>query len=98
MVLDEPTEHLDTDTSSALMDDIVNSFGDQGLVLITHRMSDAMRCDRVVVLHEGSVATEGVLAAVLVSSEYFAEGLRSSTRMTNGMPSRRPCRWGRFWN
>lgn len=76
VVLDEPTENLDTDTSSALMDDIVNSFGDQGLVLITHRMSDAMRCDRVVVLHEGLVAAEGAPAAVLVSSEWFAEGLR----------------------
>jgi thiol reductant ABC exporter CydC subunit len=50
-ILDEPTEHLDTDTAKALMNDIwALSEGDPVLV-ITHDPMVIKRCDRVVELH-----------------------------------------------
>jgi len=76
MVLDEPTENLDVETAGALMQDVFEASRGRGLVLITHRMSDAMQCDRVVVMDEGQVVAEGEPGTVQAESAWFADGLR----------------------
>ncbi len=48
LVLDEPSEHLDPDTASALLDDIWESASDKALLVITHDPTVVSRCDRVV--------------------------------------------------
>ncbi len=49
-VLDEPSEHLDAETATALLDDIWASAGDRPLLVITHDPAVIARCDRVVTL------------------------------------------------
>jgi ABC-type transport system involved in cytochrome bd biosynthesis fused ATPase/permease subunit len=48
LILDEPTEHLDTLTATALMDDIWQTTAEAAVLVITHDPTVIARCDRVV--------------------------------------------------
>ncbi|PKQ30592.1 MAG: thiol reductant ABC exporter subunit CydD [Actinobacteria bacterium HGW-Actinobacteria-2] len=50
LILDEPTEHLDILTATALMDDIWQTTSDSAVLVITHDPAVITRCDRVVTL------------------------------------------------
>jgi ABC-type transport system involved in cytochrome bd biosynthesis fused ATPase/permease subunit len=50
LILDEPTEHLDVLTATALMDDIWATTADAAVLVISHDPSVLARCDRVVTL------------------------------------------------
>lgn len=50
LVLDEPTEHLDVETATGLIDDIWSQAADKPLLVISHDAAVIERCDRVVVL------------------------------------------------
>jgi len=50
LVLDEPTEHLDVETATHLMDDIWSGTSDSAVLVITHDPAVVARCDRVVPL------------------------------------------------
>jgi ABC-type transport system involved in cytochrome bd biosynthesis fused ATPase/permease subunit len=55
LILDEPTEHLDDETASALTRDLLAAAGDRTVLLITHRPGIAAEVDRVVSLGAGEV-------------------------------------------
>jgi len=72
LVLDDPLSAVDTNTESALMDSILER--SDGLVLVSHRLDQLSRCDRVIVLDNGRIVEDGtpsVLAQDL-SSRYSA--------------------------
>jgi ATP-binding cassette subfamily C protein CydCD len=48
LLLDEPTEHLDAATATALIDDIWTTSADSPVLVITHDADLVARCDRVV--------------------------------------------------
>ena len=50
LVLDEPTAHLDSDTATSLLDDVLDTAGSASVLLITHRRERLERMDDVVVL------------------------------------------------
>lgn len=50
LVLDEPSEHLDPATATALLDDIFDAAGTAPLLVITHDPDVVARCDRTLVL------------------------------------------------
>jgi ABC-type transport system involved in cytochrome bd biosynthesis fused ATPase/permease subunit len=52
LILDEPTEHLDAPTATALIDDLWATAEASGaaVLVITHDPTLAARCDRVVAL------------------------------------------------
>ena len=47
LILDEPTEHLDVETSEALMSDLWATTGGAAKVVITHDPLVMARCDRI---------------------------------------------------
>jgi ABC-type multidrug transport system fused ATPase/permease subunit len=53
LILDEPTEHLDPATASALMIDVARVSDGRATLLITHNPRDAAAADRIVQI-EGS--------------------------------------------
>lgn len=55
MILDEPTEHLDPPTASALLDEVFASTGDAAVLVITHDPDLMARCDRIVDLSQWAV-------------------------------------------
>lgn len=46
VILDEPTEHLDQFTATALMDDVWQTLGNTAILAITHDSDVVARCDR----------------------------------------------------
>jgi len=71
IVLDEPTAMLDPRGRREVMQTIerLNREKDITVVLITHHMDEAARCQRVVVLHQGAVAADGTPQAVFSQVE-----------------------------
>ena len=62
IVLDEPTAMLDPRGRREVMETIKRLNREKGItmVLITHHMDEAAQADRVVVMHRGGIATDGV--------------------------------------
>ena len=61
IVLDEPTAMLDPQGRAEVMSTIETLNREKGItvVLITHHMTEAVRAERVIVLHEGGVLADG---------------------------------------
>jgi len=53
VVLDEPTEHLDAATADAVWHTVESVLADRGVIVITHDVSVAARCDKVMELVDG---------------------------------------------
>ena len=54
LVLDEPTAHLDPDTATELIRDVLTAAGNDTVLLITHRPEGLELVDRIVTLNEAS--------------------------------------------
>jgi ATP-binding cassette, subfamily B, multidrug efflux pump len=59
LVLDDPLSAVDAKTEAAILDAIERQAAARTVVLVTHRVAAAARCDRIVVLDEGKVIAEG---------------------------------------
>lgn len=59
LVLDDPLSAVDAKTEAAILEAIDRQAEDRTLLLITHRVAAARRCDRVVVLDGGRVVEQG---------------------------------------
>ena len=59
LVLDDPTSSVDTATEQALLQAIERQQGGRSLIVVTHRVSLASRCHRVLVLDAGRVVEWG---------------------------------------
>ena len=74
ILLDEPTRGLDYQAKASLtgiLDQL--AAGGQSVVVATHDVEFATRaCDRVIVMAEGDIVTDGPAAAVLTASPTFA--------------------------
>ena len=72
LVLDDPLSAVDTRTEAAILDAIDAAAHGRTLVMVTHRVSAAARCDRIVVLDQGRVAEQGTHAALLAKGGIYA--------------------------
>jgi ATP-binding cassette subfamily B multidrug efflux pump len=59
LVLDDPLSAVDAKTETALIDALDRHCKDSTLILITHRVSAAARCDRILVMDRGRVVEQG---------------------------------------
>lgn len=59
LVLDDPLSAVDAKTEAAILGAIERQAAVRTLVLITHRVAAAKRCDRIVVLERGQVIEQG---------------------------------------
>ncbi len=73
LVLDDPLSAVDAKTEARILDAILERARRCTLVLITHRVSAAARCDRVVVLDHGAVREAGTHAELLAAGGVYAE-------------------------
>ncbi len=66
LVLDEPTSGVDPLGRAQLWDTVrAAAEAGAGVLVTTHRMSEAEQCDRLVVLAGGRVVAEGTMAAII---------------------------------
>jgi ATP-binding cassette subfamily B multidrug efflux pump len=59
LVLDDPLSAVDAKTETALIDALDRHCAESTLILITHRVSAAARCDRILVMDGGRVVEQG---------------------------------------
>lgn len=71
-VFDEPTEHLDPDSASALMSDLLAATEGQSVIVISHLLVDLAPVDHVIVLEGGRVAEEGSPRQLLGRDTWFS--------------------------
>jgi ATP-binding cassette subfamily B protein/ATP-binding cassette subfamily C protein len=55
LVLDEATSSLDDETESQIMNEIYDVSGNKTLIIIAHRLSTVERCDRRIVINNGTI-------------------------------------------
>lgn len=57
LVLDDPLSAVDTNTEIALMDSLFERA--KGLIVVSHRLHELRRCDRIIVLADGKAVEDG---------------------------------------
>jgi thiol reductant ABC exporter CydC subunit len=73
IVLDEPGEHLDTQTADAIVADLLAVTRETGTLLITHRLAGLEEVDEVLVLDRGRLVERGAHAELLALDGRYAD-------------------------
>ncbi|TAK90618.1 MAG: ABC transporter ATP-binding protein [Burkholderiaceae bacterium] len=71
VVFDEATSSLDQHTEREINDTISGLAGSKTLIVVTHRLAAAARCDRIVFLERGSIRAEGKFETLYESCPTF---------------------------
>ena len=71
LVLDEATSALDNLTERAVMDAIHNIGHDKTIIMIAHRLTTVVECDRIFLLEQGAVAASGTYDELLETNPTF---------------------------
>jgi ATP-binding cassette subfamily B protein len=72
LVLDDPLSAVDAKTEAAILDAIDRQAAHRTVILVTHRVAAASRCDSVVVLDEGKVVAKGTHDELLLQGGLYA--------------------------
>jgi ATP-binding cassette subfamily C protein CydC len=75
LILDEPTEGIDSETARKIMANIVTraESRQQALLLITHRLQGLEHMDGILVMADGRVVESGSHQALLAAHGYYRE-------------------------
>jgi thiol reductant ABC exporter CydC subunit len=73
LILDEPGEHLDTQTADAIVAELLAITEGRTTLLITHRLTGLENVDEVLVLDHGRVLERGTHSELLGHGERYAE-------------------------
>lgn len=82
-LLDEPTTGLDAENESAVIDAILNMAKGRTTLIITHDLTLARRCDRVLCLDGGHIVEDGSPALLANSGGLFSQLIASAERKTS---------------
>jgi ABC-type multidrug transport system fused ATPase/permease subunit len=73
LVLDEATSALDSSTERAVMEAMRQLCGQKTVIIIAHRLSTVRHCDRIYMLEQGRIASEGTYDELLASNDRFRQ-------------------------
>ena len=78
LILDEATAMLDPSSRDDFLTLVEKMRVEKGLTLITitHDMTEALRCDKIVIVHKGKVALEGTPEEIFLSDDLWKYGLK----------------------
>jgi len=84
LILDDPLSAVDAKTEAAILDSIERQAKRRTVVLITHRVAAAARCDSILVLDQGRIVERGTHAELVRGQGLyaaFAEEQRMATEL-----------------
>ena len=71
LVIEEPTVPLDAETKAMLDDAYQRIASDRTLIFLPSRLSTVKKCTRIVLIHDGKVAVDGVHEQLVRSNELY---------------------------
>ncbi|KAG9031180.1 hypothetical protein FRB95_003084 [Tulasnella sp. JGI-2019a] len=71
LILDEFTSALDIDNQEALMATVMNLKEGRTTVIVTHKLPVMRKCDRILVLDQGTIVEEGHYDALMATKGHF---------------------------
>lgn len=71
LVIEEPNVMLDTATKAMLDDAYQRISGNRTVIFLPTRLSTVKKCSRIVLIHEGKIAVDGVHEQLVRSSEVY---------------------------
>ena len=69
MILDEPTNSMDRQTEHAFLKNMKSLLADETLIVITHKMTTLSLVDRIIVVDNGAIVTDGPKSLVMQKKE-----------------------------
>ncbi len=84
LVLDDPLSAVDAKTERAILDAISRQAAKRSVLLITHRVAAAARCDRVIVLDAGRIVDSGTHDELVTRGGLYA-AFAEEQRVANEM-------------
>ncbi|MGL5450953.1 MAG: heme ABC transporter permease/ATP-binding protein CydD [Aeromonas sp.] len=72
MVLDEPTASLDRHSERAIMSSLEQTMANQTLLMITHRLDQLTKMDKILVLEHGQLVEQGSFAQLSQGEGHFS--------------------------
>lgn len=72
LVLDDPLSAVDAKTERGILEAIDEQRAERGVILITHRVVAAERCDRILVLDGGKIVESGTHAELVTQGGLYA--------------------------
>lgn len=76
VILDEPSSALDPIAEYEMYNRMMESCGDKGVILISHRLSSAVMADRIYLLEDGAVAESGTHRELMEANGKYARMFR----------------------
>ena len=78
LILDEATAMLDPSSRDDFLELVEKMRIEKGLTLITitHDMTEALRCDKLIIVHKGKVAMQGAPEEIFLSENLWKYGLK----------------------
>lgn len=73
LVLDDALSAVDTSTEARIFDGLLEKLPNTTMVLISHRISTVRNCDRIIVLHNGTIAESSTHEELLANGRYYKD-------------------------
>ena len=73
LMLDEATSFLDTINESQILDNIINTFKQKTIIMITHKLHGIEKSDQIIVLENGEILGSGTHDFLIAKCEKYNE-------------------------
>jgi ABC-type multidrug transport system fused ATPase/permease subunit len=90
LVLDEPTSALDPHHERVITDALGRLKGRRTIVLVSHRLSTVVDCDRIFVMEEGRIVEQGTHDELVARRGTYYEMARQQLRLDDPRPALKP--------
>ena len=83
VILDEPTEHLDATTATALAKTLTTALTESTTVVITHRLADLADVSRIIELQDGRVTAQGTHSELMAADGWYRSQWTSEAELVD---------------
>jgi ATP-binding cassette subfamily B protein len=76
LLLDEATSAMDRNTENFILAMLQKMKSTMGILMVTHRIKTAQRCDRIYILENGLISTKGTAQQLMLTDNFYSESYR----------------------